>query len=184
MTNRQTLYAGVTRAAWGYFFLYFDINLGTVSILPSFVGWLLFLSSIELLKEELRDLILLRPLGILLVIWHGTNWLLSWFGISLDNHLAFLGLIVNLASLYFHFQILTDFATLAIRYQQSGDAINRRLLKWRTLHTLFLTATTLITYFTEWFSGWLEYVVIVMVLISLITGICMMMALFALRKII
>ena len=47
MTQRQTLYAGVSRAAWGYFFLYFDIRLGQLNILPEFGAYLLFLSAIH-----------------------------------------------------------------------------------------------------------------------------------------
>ena len=69
MTDRHTLYDALSKAAWGYFFLYFDINLGSVSILPSFIGFLLFLSAIQQLKEERRDLELLRPLGTLLAAW-------------------------------------------------------------------------------------------------------------------
>ena len=63
MTDRKTLYDGISHAAWGYLFLYLDINLGTVSVLPRFVGWLMFLSAIEKLKAERRDLALLRSLG-------------------------------------------------------------------------------------------------------------------------
>ena len=33
MTDRKTLYDGISHAAWGYLFLYLDINLGTVSLL-------------------------------------------------------------------------------------------------------------------------------------------------------
>ena len=31
MDNREKLYSGLSKAAWGYFLLNFDINLGTVS---------------------------------------------------------------------------------------------------------------------------------------------------------
>ena len=34
MTDRETLYRGASHAAWGYFFLYLDINLGALNILP------------------------------------------------------------------------------------------------------------------------------------------------------
>ena len=30
MTNYQRLYDGIGRAAWGYFFIYFDFNINTV----------------------------------------------------------------------------------------------------------------------------------------------------------
>ena len=52
MTDYQKLYSGISKAAWGYFFLYFNINFNNVSILPSFVGYLLFLSAINLLKGK------------------------------------------------------------------------------------------------------------------------------------
>ena len=80
MANWKVGYTGVTRLAWGYFFLYFDFNLGPVSILPDFVGYLLFLSGIGLLQEERRDLALLRPLAILLAIWHTALWGGDWLG--------------------------------------------------------------------------------------------------------
>ena len=52
MTTYNRLYDGISNVAWGYFFLYFDINLGTVSVLPNFVGFLLFLKAIDLLKIQ------------------------------------------------------------------------------------------------------------------------------------
>lgn len=182
MTDHQTLYTGVSRAAWGYFFLYFNINLGRVSILPSFVAFLLFLSSISLLKEERRDLVLLRPFGILLAVWHCAEWSLSWVGGTLDGRFEILGLLIGLASLYFHFQLFTDFAALAAKYQQPDDNLDRRLLRWRTIQTVLLTVMTLMAYPAQWFSDWWDYVVMAMVVVYLIAGLCLMMALFALRK--
>ena len=44
--ERETLYTGLSHAAWGYFFLNFDVNFGTVSVIPRFVGFLLLLSAI------------------------------------------------------------------------------------------------------------------------------------------
>ena len=64
MTDYQKLYTGIGRAAWGYFFIYFDFNINTVSILPSFIGYMLFLSAINCLCEEERELNLLRTLGV------------------------------------------------------------------------------------------------------------------------
>ena len=183
MTDKNTLYSGVSRAAWGYFFLYFDINLGTVSILPSFIGMLLFLSSIKLLKDERRDFALLRPLGILLAVWYAGDWLASWLGGSLDGHLVFLDLIISLARMYFHFQLFTDFAALAVKYQSPGDSLDKRLLRWRTLQTVILAAVSLTTCMAQWLSAWWEYVTFAMAIIYLIGGLCLMMALFAFRKV-
>lgn len=48
----QTLYQGVSHAAWGYFFLYFDVNLGPLNVLPDWAAYLLFLSAIGKLRGE------------------------------------------------------------------------------------------------------------------------------------
>ena len=100
MTDRENLYKGLSHAAWGYFFLNFDFNLGTVSIFPRFAGYLLFLSAIGKLAGERRDLLLLRPLCVLLAVWNGGDWLLSWGGGDIDGHVLFLDLLMAAAGLY------------------------------------------------------------------------------------
>ena len=100
-SHPEALYRGVSHAAWGYLFLYLDVNLGTVSILPAFAGYLLFWSAIGALEGEVRDLSLLRPLCALLGAWAGAGWLYSWTGGSLDGRFYPLDVILQAASLYF-----------------------------------------------------------------------------------
>lgn len=180
MVARRDIYGGLSRAAWGYLFLYLDINLGTVSILPRFVGWLLFLSAIEQLKAERRELALLRPLGILLLLWSGADWLASWAGADVDGHIVPLDLIVTVAQMYFHFQFLTDCAALAEPYSYAG--IHRRLLRWRTLQTLLLTGMGILTEAGAWLGRISGYMLAASAVVYLIAGLCLMAALFALRK--
>lgn len=146
MTDRSSLYKGLSCAAWGYFFLVFDVNLGTVSILPRFVGWLLFLRAIDELKEERRDLALLRPLGVLLALWTGADWLASWAGRDVDGHFPPLDLVVAVAQLYFLFQFLTDMAALAETRHPEGGALGRKILLCRTVQTVLVTAFALAPY--------------------------------------
>lgn len=181
MTNWNALYRGVSRAAWGYFFLYFNINLGSVNILPEFVGFLLFLSAIQLLREERRDLALLRPLAILLAVWNGINWVLTIFGVSLGGMLSVVSLVISLTSLYFHFQLLTDMAALATRYQHQ-DGLDKWILHLRTTNTVLLTVTTLAAHAAEWLPEWWTYVVLVILIPQVVVCICIMAALFKLRK--
>ena len=183
MTHRQTLYDAISKAAWGYFFLYFDLKLNSVSVLPSFVGFLLFLSAIKLLKEERRDLELLQPLGILLAVWHGGNWLCSWLGTSLDGLFPMVDLIISLAGVYFHFQMLTDFAALAAKYQQPEQDLDRKLLKWRTRQTLLLTAISLCAYPLRFLTELWEPTLMVLAIMGFITSLCIMFTLFDLRRI-
>ncbi|MGM9606214.1 MAG: hypothetical protein ACI3XJ_01775 [Oscillospiraceae bacterium] len=182
MTDRETLYKGASYAAWGYLFLYLDINLGTVSILPRFVGWLLFLAAIQRLSSQRRDLALLRPLGIFLAVWNGADWLASWAGADLDGRFPALDLIVGAASLYFHFQFLTDCAALAAEYQPPDHSLDRRLLRLRTVQTLLITAVTLLCYPAVYFGGVWEYAAILLAVAGVLVALCLMAALFALRK--
>ena len=46
------LYRGATKAAWGYLFLYLDIYVGGVTVLPAFVGYILFWQALDLLAGE------------------------------------------------------------------------------------------------------------------------------------
>lgn len=121
MTDYMKLYSGISKVAWGYFFLYFDINIGGVSILPSFIGFSLFLSAINDLKDEERDLALLRTLGILLALWHSAEWVAGWVSVDLDGGSQFIDIIICLIDLYFHFQLLTNLASLAAKHQPDAD---------------------------------------------------------------
>lgn len=181
-TEWETLYKGASHAAWGYLFLYLDFNLGTVSILPRFVGWLLFLSAIRRLSSQRRDLDLLRPLGILLAVWNGADWLASWLGTTVDGRFLPLDLIVGAASLYFQFQFLTDCAALAAEYQPPEGELDRRLLRWRTVQTVLITVTTLMTDATESFGDAWGYAALALTVVSFFVTLCLTAAMFSLRK--
>lgn len=182
MREKQNLYQGVSHAAWGCVFLYFNINLGTVNILPKFVGYLLFLSAITLLREEQRDLALLRPLAIALAVWNGIQWGMECFAIPTGKSLMLLALIANVVELYFNFQFFTDFAALAAKYQQPEDELDKRLLKWRTVQTVVFT---LLMVMENWNvskgSVWMA-VIVTLMLAGLAAGLWLMTALFSLRK--
>ena len=182
MTNYQKLYDGISKAAWGYFFIYFNININTVSLIPSFVGYLLFLSAIKHLKDEERELSLLYTLGIILVGWHSVAWLASWFSFNLDGAWQFIDIIISLVNLYFHFQLLTNLASIATKYQPEGYEQDAKLLRYRTLQTIMLTSILIITRLHPWLSEVWTYVSVILLIVYLIAGICLMKALFELRR--
>lgn len=182
MTNYQKLYDGISKAAWGYFFIYFNINVNSVSLIPSFVGYLLFLSAINYLQEEERELSLLHTLGVILVVWHSVAWIASWFSFNLDGAWQFIDIIISLANLYFHFQLLTNLASIATKYQPEGYELDAKLLRYRTLQTVMLTAVLIITHLHPWLSEVWTYISVVMLIVYLIAGICLMKALFDLRR--
>lgn len=178
--ERESLYSGVGYAIAGYFFLYVNINLGPVNILPNFVGWLLMLPAINRLQGERRDLKLLRPLAILLAVWNGVGWFLAIFGGTLDGRIPFLDILAAVAGLYFHFQFLTDMAALAAGFQGPEDDLDRRILRLRTVNTVLLTVTQVVLYLSD--QSWLSSPVIVLMIADLIVMGCIVISLFALRR--
>ena len=191
--NDEKLYRGVSHAAWAYFFLYFNVNLGSLNILPDFVCYLLLWSAIGCLEEEERDLALLRPLCVLLGVWAGADWVLTLLGGTLDGRFLPMDLLISVAAIYFHFQLFTDFARLAARYQPQGEELDGRLLRLRTVHTLLLTAVAVLGYcfpngaqFTFPGSslpeGTAGFLLMGMALAGLVVALMLMFGLFALRK--
>lgn len=183
MTDRETLYSGLSNAAWGYFFLHVDFNLNNITILPAFVGYLLLLSAIGKLSGERRDLALLRPLCLLLAAWSGAEWLFSWAGADPGGMLPAADLIIEVAALYFHFQFLTDMAALAEQHQPEGGDLDQRLRRRRTAYIVLSTVLSLFRHlplgrFQE------EGIVVMMVLlvVMLVVMLLIMGGLFELRR--
>ena len=185
----ERLYRGVSHAAWAYIFLYLDINLNTLNSLPDFLCYLLLWSAISCLEGEERDLALLRPLCVLLGVWAGADWVFTLLGSTLEGRLLPLDLLISVAAIYFHFQLFTDLARLAERYQPPGAALGRRLLGLRTVQTLILTVSFILGYSLspnthltlpgDSPAGW---VVAGLALAGLLLSLMLMSSLFALRK--
>ena len=151
----NNIYRGLTKIIWGYVFLHLNVNLGTLNVLPDWVGYLLFFSAIILLGEQLRDLTLLKPFCILLGVGELVDWLTVFAtGQTLMGQFFLLNALLTCIGLYFHFQLLTDLAILAdgagengsgLRTCRNVDAVLRTLMclplpweEWDTLGTLIL----------------------------------------------
>ena len=144
--------------------------------------YLLFWSAIGALEGEVRDLSLLRPLCALLGAWAGAGWLYSWTGGSLDGRFYPLDVILQAASLYFHFQLFTDLALLAARYQPEGADLDRHLLRLRTLQVLLLTGLALAGPLSDLCGGPAPWLSVALSLAGLLVSLALMNRLFALRR--
>lgn len=182
MTDYGKIYDGITKAIWGYFFLYFDINLGTVSILPSFVGYILFLKAIDLLRDEERELSLLKTLGYILTVWNAIEWLAKCVSYSFAGQWQFVILIAGLINMYFHFQFLTNIASIATRHQVEGCEYDKKLLTCRTIQTLMLTVFIVISKFNFILEEIWIYISLALAVIYIMVCIYIMATLNGLRK--
>jgi hypothetical protein len=80
---------------------------------------LLILHAIRDLEQEESELLLLRPFGIILVIWHVATWVFSLFSVDLNSLEQIADILIRLINLYFHFQLLTNLASIASKYQSA-----------------------------------------------------------------
>lgn len=182
MAYNESLYKGITKAAWGYFFLYIHVNINGLDLLPSFVGYLLFLSAFSDLSQEERELSLLRPLTVLLVLWCTASWLLSIGEISLVEALPFMDIFVDLVNLYFHFQFLTNLASIVAGCGRDVGGMDQKLIKYRNVQTLMLTASIAVSYLRFYLYELALWSAAVFSIIYVIAGICMMILLFKVRR--
>ena len=182
MIDRQKLYNGIGYAAWGYLFIYFNINLGSFNILPDFVGYLLFHSAIKELCDEERELDLLNTLVGILTIWHIASWIGDIISFDLGDLIPIADIIISVVNIYFHFQLLTNLASLAAKYQPEGEELDRSILNCRTFQTIMLTAAIILLYMTNPNNPAGLYISIGIAILYLIAGLIMMATLFDLRK--
>ena len=185
MTDVDRLCRGASRAAWGYFFLFFNFDINGFQILPDFVGYLLFLSAIRLLEDEERELSLLRGFASILAAAKFIEWAVPSFGAELGAFWDLPSFLCGLLALYFQFQFLTNLASIAARYQAPGEQMDRLLLRRRTFLTVLQTILTLCSLFLEEFSRLtgFQYLVISLLVLNIIAGLVMLFTLFRLRRI-
>lgn len=122
--NQEQIYRGLSKVAWGYVFLTFNLNLGSLNVLPNWAGYLFFLAAIGLLGESLRDLPLLKPFCVLLAVVDIVDWLaVLMTGESLTGRIFLVYLLLVCISIYFQFQLITDLALLAEEYGLPSGAL-------------------------------------------------------------
>ena len=180
MTERENLYKGLTYVIWGYIFLYFDIKINEITFLPDFVAYFFFLSAIKLLKEEEKELSLIIRFGIILCCWDCILWFGKWA--SLEISMAPISLIISIISLYFHFQLITNLASIAAKYQPEDSDISEKLLKYRTVQTVILTILSVSTVGILCLKDIWAYFMSGMGIVYLIAGVCLIYTLYQLRK--
>ena len=181
MNEYEKLYSGIVKVAWGYFFIYFDLKINGISLLPAFIGYFLLLSAVRGLGEVERDLKLLRIPGAILASWHLATWLCSLGPLNFVGALPIVDLLISIVNIYYQFQLLTNLASIASANQPAGSALDRQILGCRTLQTILLTVIILVRQVNLWLieSG---IPVIVMAIVHLLVGIYLMHVLFDLRR--
>ena len=146
MTKQEELYGAVRKIAWGYILIHAHFNLGTLDVLPDWAGYYLMYAALPILTQEDETAKLLRPLGLGLTIWSGIDWVLKLVGASIGGFGYMLSMVVSIVALYFHFQLLTNLASIAEEY---GCPESGRLLQLRNVRTVLATVAAVLVYWIE-----------------------------------
>lgn len=172
MDEYKPLPAAVKRIAWGYLLIHLHFNLGTIDLLPDWLGYWFMLSALPVLAEEVPTASLLRPFGILLTGWYAVDWVLKMLGTGVGT--GILSLLVSIVSLYFHFQLLTDLAAISEKY---GCPQTARLRTLRTVQTVVCTILALPLNWVDW-----EPLAYIVLFAGIIAAIWIAVVLFSLRR--
>lgn len=162
MKQREQLSRALRKIFWAYIFLYFDINLGTIDILPAWLGYIFFYQAIrDGIETEEESAKLLKPITMVLVIYRLIDWFMVMLGIKMD--ILIVSELFAVIALYFHFQLLTNLADIADRY--SYLEVNT-LLTLRTIHTVLMTILAFTVHFEDIY--WLSICIVIVQVIIMI----------------
>ena len=169
--QKDILCTALKQCAWGYIFLYFNINIVTVNLLPSWVGYFLFYHAIKIgISQYETSSNLLKPLAVFLGIYHGILWILGIFDVATNFYI--INDIISVLTLYFQFQLLTNLSNIAGKYRCTHQ---KSLLTLRNIQTILTTATLFLVH-TDWYG-----VILFMVVVQVIVAICIYIELRSLR---
>lgn len=132
----KTLSSAIKKIAISYIFIYFHINISVIDILPNWLGFFMIVSSLPVLSEKERSAQFLRPFGIALGIWNIIELVLKAAGT--EWNITLISIIISIIAIYFHFQLITNIANLAVEQSK-----RKRLLVLRTTTVLLNTLLNL-----------------------------------------
>lgn len=129
----KTLSSAIKKIAISYILIYLHINISVIDIFPDWLGYFLIVSVLPVLSQKERSAQLLKPFGIALGVWNIFEWVLKIAGT--EWNLTIINIVFSIITIYFHFQLITNIATLDIEERKK-----KRLLDLRTatviLHTV------------------------------------------------
>lgn len=176
LKSTDSLASAVGAVGRAYIFIYMNINLGKLDILPDWLGYLFILGALPTLSLWDESTSLLRNLGILLALYEGTEWIIQLLGSQTD--IPVVSLIAGIIGLYFHFQLLTNMASIASQYGLTARKEN--ILKLRTANTVLQTVAMLTLQLSVRFND--AWPALVMAVIIVVLTIMITVSIYGLKK--
>lgn len=131
----KTLSSAIKKIAISYILIYLHINISVIDILPDWLGYFLIVSVLPVLSQKEKSAQLLKPFGIAIGIWNIFEDVLK---IASDElNLTVISFVFSIITIYFHFQLITNIASLDIE-----EPTKKRLLNLRTATVILHTVLT------------------------------------------
>ena len=127
-----------------FLLMYFSINLGTIDILPAWLGYIFMYYSILDISKEEKTALLLKKLVTSLIVYNFMIWICKILNFNLDIHI--IREIFMIISIYVDFQLMTHIIDISIRHQSK---MTSKLRNVRNIHVILLTYLSLSVYLTD-----------------------------------
>ena len=176
LKSADNLASAVGAVGRAYIFIYLNINLGTLDILPDWLGYVFILGALPMLSLWEESMGLLRNIGILLAVYEGIEWVMKLLGSQAD--IPVVSLLAGIIGLYFHFQLLTDLASIASEY--GLEERKASLLKLRTANTVLQTIAILTMQLSARFEA--AWPALVMAFVVVILTIMIAVSIYSLKR--
>lgn len=128
MSKREEFAAAIKLAAWGYIFILFNINIGTLDLLPNWLGYIFLLVSAGKMANHIDGAKHLRVLAMILTASSAVDFVEQLFSFSILSGFYVVSIIISVVGLYFHFEFLTYTADIAEKFapeKKKGIIISR-----------------------------------------------------------
>lgn len=167
----------VKKLAWAYILIHADLNLGTINLLPAWIGYCIILSCLPVLTRHAPSNRQLNVFCGILIFYELITWLMTCFGYAPQTPAAMiLQLIFGFISIYFHFQLLTSLLTVAGQLGSQYCITLRHLRNGVTvLHTVAVLYMPLL-----WDA--LSLITILLILVNLVLIVFIIVILFRLHR--
>lgn len=130
----ENLASALRKVVWGYILIYLGLSLGTLDILPDWLGYGLLCSALPTLAKYTPSANLLDGFCKVLIGWNLLRWGLNLFGGYEPPQI--IAVCFGILTIYFHFQLLTNLAEIS---DSTGCSHGDRLRMLRTFTTLLQT---------------------------------------------
>lgn len=182
MSYYRIIYKAITQMAWGYLFLFVDFYILKINLFPDFIGYILILYAINVFKEVEKELELIHHMCAFLIIFSCFDSFMTWRGTPVFEMFKSLSVIYTVILLYFNFQLLTNIASVAKKFQRSGNLLDERILMLRTIQTLLLTGMEILRLLHPWITKAYKVISILIVIGCAVVGLCLLVTMFQLRN--